>query len=91
MIYVVIPFESDEALRSKLEELKEEDSVAVYDDEAPHAYFVSFHGTTRELAKTVGYDDDRHAGMGIVIPVSNYFGLASQDLWEWLELYKNGG
>ena len=35
----------------------------------------------------LGYNGDEGAGTGIVIPISNYFGYASKDLWEWLELH----
>ena len=84
MIYAVISFEPSEELPDKISTLE----VPVYDGEAPIAHFVSFKGTTRELAQKLGYDGNQ-AGTGIVIPVSNYFGFASRDLWEWLEVNEN--
>lgn len=81
MIYAVISFEPSEELSNKISDLE----VPVYDGEAPIAHFVSFKGTTRELAQKLGYDSSQ-AGTGVVIPVSNYFGFASRDLWEWLEI-----
>ncbi len=82
MIYAIIPFEPSEKLRSKIDGLE----VPVYAGEAPAVYFVSFKGTTNELSEAVGYGNDRQAGTGVVIPISNYSGFASRDLWEWMEL-----
>ena len=49
MIYAIIPFQQPdkEKLRKKFEEL----GFPVYADEAPIVYFVSYKGTTRELAE----------------------------------------
>ena len=85
MIFAVIPFESSPVLQEKIRELE----VPTYDAEAPGVYFVSFKGTTRKLAEALGYNEDDEE-TGVVIPVSNYFGFASQNLWEWLEAYRNG-
>ena len=86
VIYVIIPFEQGKGFLSKLETL----DISVCDVEAPAAYFVSFNGTTRKLSEAIGYGDDEGVGSGIVIPVSNYFGYASAELWEWLEIHQNG-
>ena len=86
MIYVIIPFEQGEGFLSRLETL----DISVCAVEAPAAYFVSFKGTTRELSEAIGYGDDEDVGLGIVIPVSNYFGYASAELWEWLGIHQNG-
>ena len=82
MIYAIIPFETSEKLRSRIDELK----VPVYAGEAPAVYFVSFKRTTNELSEAVGYGDDHQVGTGVVISISNYSGFASRDLWEWMEL-----
>lgn len=86
MLYVIIPFERGERFLPKLEDL----GIPVCDVEAPAAYFVSFNGTTRKLSEAIGYGDDVDVGSGVVIPVSNYFGYASAELWEWLEIHGNG-
>lgn len=86
MIYAIIPFEQGKGFRSRIDEL----GIPVCDVEAPAAYFVSFNGTTRKLSETIGYGNDKNVGSGVVIPVSNYFGYASADLWEWLEIQQNG-
>ena len=84
MIYAVIPFDSGADITSQLNSLER----PVYLSEAPSIYFVSYNGTTRELANAVGFGDGK-TNRGIVIPVTNYYGFASRDLWEWLELKKS--
>lgn len=84
MIYAIIPFKEEEELRRKIEAL----GTFVYYDQAPNAYFVFYRGTTRELAEAVGYGEPSSVGTGIVIPVSNYFGYASKNLWEWLNVHE---
>ena len=88
MIYAIVPFRPSEekllSLRSRIETL----GVPIYTGEAPIAYFVSYKGTTRELAEAVGYSGGE-AGTGIVIPVSNYYGYAAKDLWEWLGIHEH--
>ena len=32
----------------------------------------------------------RMLGTGVVVRISNYFGYASTELWEWLEIHQNG-
>ena len=86
MIYVIIPFGKSEALRQRIGEL----GIDVCDAEAPAAYFVSYDQTTSRLSEAIGYGDDGSVGSGVVIPVSNYSGYASADLWEWLEIHENG-
>ena len=85
MIYAIVPFQrgDKEKIRNKVEAL----GCPVYTDEAPSAYFVSYNGTTRELAEAIGLSDGE-SGTGIVIPVSNYYGYAAKDLWEWIRIYE---
>lgn len=86
MIYAIIPFQRSkkEKLRNKVETL----GIPVYTDEAPTAYFVSYNGTTRELAEAIGFSNGE-SGTGIVIPVSNYYGYAAKDLWEWINIHEH--
>ena len=86
LIYAIIPFENGEKLRSRIDEL----GIPVCDVEAPAAYFVLYDGTTRKLSEAVGYGNDGDVGSGVVMRVSNYFGYASTELWEWLEIHQNG-
>ena len=89
MIYAIVPFQrsEEEKLRQKIETLKEQ-GRPVYTDYAPIAYFVSYKGTTRELAEEIGFSGGE-SGTGIVIPISNYYGYAAKDLWEWMRIYGN--
>lgn len=86
MIYAIIPFEHSEKLRSGIDKL----GIPVCDVEAPADYFVSYDGTTRKLSEAVGYGNDEDVGTGVVVRISNYFGYASTELWEWLEIHQNG-
>ena len=86
MLYAIVPFEPGEKLRSKIDALE----VPVCDVEAPAVYFVWYAGTTRKLSEAVGFGDDEDIGSGVVIRVANYFGYASTELWEWLEIHRNG-
>lgn len=47
------------------------------------AWFVVFKGTTVELSERLGLTSGK-SGSGVVIPVNNYYGRASKDMWEWL-------
>ena len=47
------------------------------------AWFVVFKGTTIELSEKLGLTSGG-SGSGVVIPVNNYYGRASKDMWEWL-------
>lgn len=85
MLYAVIPFSPTQAFSKNLAEVE----AQVYMDYGPQLYFVSYKGTTRELAKALGFEDSS-AGEGVVLSIANYWGLASKDLWEWIELRKNG-
>ena len=47
------------------------------------AWFVVFRGTTVELSEKLGLTSGK-SGSAVVIPVNNYYGRASKDMWEWL-------
>ncbi|MDE2704261.1 MAG: hypothetical protein OXI35_04280 [Gemmatimonadota bacterium] len=101
MIFVVIPFGKDpDALSSErtseviseqpplpLARWLNEDTSMAYEKHRIHGqfvYFVKFLGTTRELAELLGFRKEGKV-RGIVIPMTNYAGLASPDLWEWFD------
>ncbi len=78
-VYAIIPFNNSTTLSDKIKSLK----VKIYEGYAPAAWFVDYSGTTVELSKELKFGDDKTSA--IVIPVSNYHGYASRDLWEWLD------
>lgn len=86
MIYAIIPFEEHTVIANKIKEI----GVPVCESEAPVVYFVSFGGTTRKLSTLIGFGDDDRVGTGVVLRVENYFGYASEDLWEWMDIHGNG-
>jgi len=85
MLYAVVPLNPNPALAQHLRALEDK----VYGEYAPKVYFVSYPGTTRELAAALNLHDGE-SGTGVVLPFSNYWGYASKDLWEWLRLRENG-
>ena len=85
MIYAVIPFQDEGKLPNSVRKA----SRAVFDLYAPYAWFVAFDGTAGELADLIWPDDEETsspAGLGVVAPIDNYSGYASQELWEWLKV-----
>ena len=87
MIYAVVPFRGREKIGEAIEDAKL--SVYPYDSEDSHVFFVSYAGTTQELAEKVGLKgEDKIRGVsGVVLSVSNYNGFANPNLWEWLRNY----
>ena len=49
-------------------------------------YFVRFGGTAQQLAERMGFGTGRgpHPLRGVVLGVSQYFGFANRDLWNWM-------
>lgn len=48
------------------------------------SWLVAFGGTTKELSDTLGISDGS-VGTGIIVPVTNYYGRAPTDIWEWIK------
>ena len=85
MIYIIVPFGNinEGAISEKVKGVGE----SVYDDEAPNAWFVSYDGTTKELADKLEFGDDIEMGEAVIVQVSNYQGFASTSLWDWIRNY----
>lgn len=52
-------------------------------------WLVSYSGTSKELADLLGIttvDDSNFTTAGIVVAISSYWGFATPDVWEWLQL-----
>ena len=84
MIYAIVSIDELEDLEEKI--LAVDPKACI--EEAPNLYFVSFSGTSRELLYALGYGDTDKAVM--VLRVHEYFGIASSETWEWLEVRENG-
>lgn len=84
MVYAVIPIDTFEDLREKI--LSVDDKACT--EEAPAVYFVKFDGTSKELLYALEYGDTDKSI--IVLRVHEYFGIASTQTWEWLNVRKNG-
>ncbi|MBE0508682.1 MAG: hypothetical protein IBX50_18520 [Marinospirillum sp.] len=56
----------------------------------PHGEFlVSFKGTSKELSDLLGISEGK-TGSAIVAAISSYFGRASTDIWEWVQVHWEG-
>ena len=81
----------DERVRKDFGEADNEQSS--YQLQGNAGWLIDFKGTTQELSKKLGITDqtkDKNEkfkiGPAIVVPVSNYWGLGSADMWAWLKL-----
>ena len=86
MIFLILPFQPNDVFEDFIQKLEE--PVYSLSESSVSAYLVAFRGTTQELSAKLGYDDGK-AGTGLIVPVSNYYGYASKDLWEWLKAYEH--
>lgn len=84
MVYAVIPIDTIEDLQEKILAVDQKACL----EEAPTLYFVSFSGTSKQLIYELGYGD-RDKSL-ITLRVHEYYGIASPETWEWLEVRKNG-
>ena len=85
MIYAVIPLSIRKDLDERLEKIDEN----FFRIDEPRIYFLSYKGTSVELAKAVGFRNDKQ-DTGLVLRVTTYHGYAQKRLWEWLEVHQNG-
>ena len=78
--FVVIPAEKSQQLEI---EIKRFENKAY---RLPNGEFlIAFEGTSRQLSDMLGITDGR-SGTGIIFNISNYWGFAGKDVWEWLSV-----
>lgn len=80
-LFFVVATTNKAAAEASIRALVGENLRSVKDD----TWFVEFDGTSQDLAVKIGFVSGE-AGSGIVIPVTNYAGRASAELWEWVKL-----
>lgn len=53
-----------------------------------NSWLVSYSGTSKELAELLGISDStgNDTTPGIVVSITSYWGRATPDVWEWLQL-----
>jgi hypothetical protein len=81
LLFAVIATRGHKTIASAIEAKHQGKFYPVKDD----VWLVAYDGTTQSLAEDLGIRDGRN-GSGLVIPVGNYSGRASADLWEWLKV-----
>ena len=87
MIYMFVPLGAEPGENFEFIDNRLKEVGPVYVSEAPGAWFVSYDGTTNELAEKLQLGDEPKMGEGIIIGVRNYQGYASTSLWEWIRTY----
>jgi hypothetical protein len=78
-IFAIIPTDDYEALS---EQINQDFAGSHY--ELPHGeWLIAFNGTTKELSDRLGISDGQH-GSAIIFLVTNYWGFADKNIWEWV-------
>jgi hypothetical protein len=80
-IFLITPINKPESI---LESVKSDFPNDYYVIPSTKSIFVKFSGTTRELSDKLKISEGE-SGTGVVIPVTNYYGRAPTDIWEWLK------
>jgi len=82
--FVVIAISSPSETEMRINQsFKEEDRFSLMNG----AWLVDYEGTTRQLAEKLELNkltEGVTPHTGVVFAISNYFGLAAPDTWEWL-------
>ncbi len=77
---------------SKLALVKERIQKNYHDKyyEDGNSFFVATDGeTTRQVATKIGLGDEEPTSLGIVVPITNYWGRYKSEVWEWINVKLN--
>ena len=85
-VYAVIHLKRDENPDEFVKNVQELDAAAFVQYASEGVCFIRFNGTARQLSEKVGFSKNDNPKTGIVIGVSQYFGFASGDLWNWMKV-----
>lgn len=81
-IFVVLTLEENPQLETIIKEKFPEDSLKI----APNQWLVCSGGTTQSLAEILLITDkEKGPGAAIVFSITNYWGRAATNIWEWLQ------
>jgi uncharacterized lipoprotein len=70
---------------NKTAKILQELDASVYDQYASRGvYFIRYSGTARQIHERVGFGNAGRPVHGIVISVSQYYGFANKELWNWM-------
>jgi hypothetical protein len=83
-VFLIVATKGHKTLEAKLETTLPDAFYPVRDD----AWLVEYDGTTQQVADALGIRSGE-VGAGLVVPVVNYSGRGSMDMWEWLQLHLN--
>lgn len=81
-IFVVIPVQKNNAqLQNVIKEKFSQESFKLSQGE----WIISYSGTSKGLCDALGITDGKN-GSAVVFSTLGYYGRASSELWEWLQL-----
>lgn len=80
-VFIITPISSPEAVSKAISEKFAKDSYAI---PKSHSWLVSYGGTAMELSNELGITGGT-IGTGMVASISNYYGRAPTDMWEWIK------
>lgn len=80
-IYIIIPTGEKTAIDKAVLENFGAESFRLPNGEN----LVVFDGTSKELSDKLGISDG-HVGGALVVGMNGYFGWASKDIWEWIQV-----
>ena len=70
------------------EKVKKHYNSDFYEDD--NCFFLATDGeTTRQVATKIGLGDEEPTTLGVVIPITTYWGLYKQEVWEWINVKLN--
>ena len=82
-IFVVLT----ESFNDKVEEVIKQKFPGEYFRISAGQWLVSTASTSKELTETLGViDKDKGPGPAVIFSISSFYGMWSEDLWEWLTL-----
>lgn len=80
-MFIVVPQKSGETILEAIKRELPNDYYVLTSGES----LVSFSGTTKELSDRLGITSGE-SGTGLVLSITNYYGRAPTDIWEWMKV-----
>jgi hypothetical protein len=80
-IFLITPIARPDSIIQAIKTNFPDDSYVI---PSTNSVFVKFSGTSKEISDKLKISDGE-TGTGIVVPVTNYYGRAPTDIWEWLK------
>lgn len=80
-VFIVVAIRSPEKIKGNIEGFISEANRLLLKE---GVWLVDYDGTSKLLAEKLQIRAEPPSGTGIVFPITNYSGRASDNVWEWL-------